>query len=121
MAEKRVANPLVIGGDVHMYVVADLKADFDDPRGPVVATEFVGTSITSQGLSQKTLESWREDNPHVRMADSTRRGYTTVELSDQACVVRQRAVKSVAEPESPVSTLSTWTVEAGRPGAQRTS
>jgi alkaline phosphatase D len=121
MAAKRVANPLVIGGDVHMHVVADLKADFNDPKAPVVATEFTGTSITSQGLSQKILESWRDDNPHVKLADSTHRGYATIELSAHTCVARLRAVKSVADPDSPVSTLSVWTVEGGRPGAQRSS
>ena len=121
VAERSVANPLVIGGDVHMFVVADLKADFDDAQVPVVATEFTGTSITSQGLSQKTLESWRADNPHVKHADSIHRGYTTVELSAKTCMTRLRAVKSVADPDSPVSTLSSWTVEAGRPGAQRDS
>ena len=38
---------VVLGGDVHANYVADLKADFDDPASPVVATEFCGTSITS--------------------------------------------------------------------------
>jgi phosphodiesterase/alkaline phosphatase D-like protein len=49
IADKRPANPLVIGGDVHSYWVGDLKPDSDDPRSPVVATEFCGASITSQG------------------------------------------------------------------------
>ncbi|MBI3044822.1 MAG: alkaline phosphatase D family protein [Betaproteobacteria bacterium] len=118
IAAKRVANPVVIGGDVHMSVVADLKSDFDDPKAPVVATEFVGTSITSQGLPQKVLETWRDDNPHVKHADSTRRGYTTVELTTGRCLTRLRAVyEKVADAR--VRTLSTWTVEDGRPGAQR--
>ena len=49
IAQQRPANPLVIGGDVHSFWVCDLKPDFDDPQSPVVATEFCGTSITSQG------------------------------------------------------------------------
>ena len=118
IAERRVANPVVVGGDVHMTVVADLKADFDDPQAPVVATELVGTSITSQGLPQKTLESWRDENPHIRYANSTRRGYTTLELTAQRCVARLRAVNE-KDPDSPVRTLAAWTVEDGRPGAQR--
>ena len=48
IAQQRPANPLVIGGDVHSFWVCDLKPDFDDPQSPVVATEFCGTSITSQ-------------------------------------------------------------------------
>ena len=43
MAARRLANPVVIGGDVHMNFVADLKLDFDDAKSPVVASEFVGT------------------------------------------------------------------------------
>ncbi len=119
VAENRVANPVVIGGDVHMFVVADLKTDFDDPGSPVVATEIVGTSITSQALSQKSLEAWRADNPHIKFADSTRRGYTSVELSAGSCVMRLRTVDDVTDPASGARTLATYTIEDGRPGAQR--
>jgi alkaline phosphatase D len=119
VTEARAANPLVIGGDVHMYLVADLKADYDDPQAPVVATELTGTSITSQGLAPKALETWRAENPHVRFADSTRRGYATIELSSGRCTARLRAVRSVADRDSPVATLATFVVEDGRPGAQR--
>jgi alkaline phosphatase D len=119
IAEKRVANPVVIGGDVHMFVVADLKTSFDEPKAPVVATEFVTTSITSQGMSQKRLESWREDNPHIRFANSTRRGYTTMDLTANRAVARLRAVADVRDPNSPARTFATYTVEDGRPGAQR--
>jgi alkaline phosphatase D len=118
VAAKRVANPVVIGGDVHTSVVADLKTDFDDPKSPVVATEFVGTSITSQGISAKSIETWRSDNPHIRFADSTRRGYTVLELTPQRCLARLRTVNE-KETDSPVQTLATWAVEDGRPGAQR--
>lgn len=117
IAGSTVTNPVVIGGDVHMNVVADLKVDFDDPASPVVATEFVGTSITSQGLSQKLLESWRDDNPHVKFADSTRRGYTSVDLTAKRWLAHPRTVNE-KRADSPLRTLATWVVEDGRPGAQ---
>jgi alkaline phosphatase D len=47
LGQRKPANPIVIGGDVHSFWVADLKPDFDDPRSPVVASEFVGTSIVT--------------------------------------------------------------------------
>jgi len=109
---------VVIGGDVHTSVVTDLKTDFDEPQAPVVATEFVGTSITSQGISAKSIETWRSDNPHIRFADSTRRGYTVLELTPQRCLARLRTVNE-KDSDSPVQTLATWTVEDGKPGAQR--
>ncbi len=119
LAEKRVANPVVIGGDVHMFIVADLKPDFDHPDSPVVATEFVGTSITSQGPSLKQVQTWAAENPHVKYANSTRRGYTTLELTAKRCTARLRAVSDVSDPNSSIRTLAAYTVEDGRPGAQR--
>jgi alkaline phosphatase D len=118
IAGKKVANPIVLGGDVHTFVVADLKTDFNDVRSPVVATEFVGTSIASQGISQKSIETWRAENSHIRYANSSRRGYTTLELTGKLCVARLRTVNE-KDHASAVSTLAEWTVENGRPGAQR--
>ena len=68
IAARRPANPVVIGGDVHAHWVADLKPDFDDPHSPVVASEFCGTSITSQGPSQNFVQAGtrREPAPQVR-------------------------------------------------------
>ena len=45
----RPRNPVVIGGDRHAFFAADLKRDFARPDEATIATEFVGTSITSDG------------------------------------------------------------------------
>lgn len=37
----------MITGDIHSSWAADLRANFDAASSAVVATEFVGTSITS--------------------------------------------------------------------------
>ncbi len=43
-------NPVVVTGDWHSTFVNDLKVDFEDEsRAATVATEFVGTSITTNG------------------------------------------------------------------------
>jgi alkaline phosphatase D len=120
LAAKKPANPLVIGGDVHSFWVADLKPDFDDPKSPVVATEFVGTSVTSQpGRSQADQEAIARKNPHIRYTDLTRRGYVTMELTPGQARAQLRAVENVKSREAPVSTQATFVVEDGRPGAQR--
>jgi alkaline phosphatase D len=118
IAERKPANPLIIGGDVHFNCVADLKTDFDDPQSPVVATEFCGTSITSQGPAQARLDAQRADNPHVRLANSERHGYVLMELSAKRCLARLRVVGSEKTAETPVSTLASFVVEDGRPGAE---
>jgi alkaline phosphatase D len=119
IAARRLANPVVIGGDVHHHAVADLKLDFDDPTSPVVASEFCGTSITSQSRAQKDLDAAREDNPHVKLADGRYRGYVRVELDARRLRADLRAMDSVQAREAGCSTLATYVVEDGRPGAQR--
>ena len=121
IAERRVANPVVIGGDQHVAIVSDLKTDFDDPRAPVVATEFVGTSISSQGQSRQRVEAWKDDNPHIKYGDPTRRGYTVLELSARQALAHFRTLDDVKEADSRIRTLVRYAVESGRPGAQRTS
>ena len=44
-----VRNPVVVTGDWHSTFVNDILRDFDNPASPVVATEFVGTSISTNG------------------------------------------------------------------------
>ena len=49
IATRRVPGPLVLSGDVHSHVVANLKANFEDSNSPVIASEFCCTSISSLG------------------------------------------------------------------------
>ena len=117
---RRVANPVVLSGDVHTFAAAELKVDFDRPGAPAVATEFCGGSLTSQGPTQKQTQAWQAENPHVLYANGSRHGYVTMEINARRCTARMRAVNE-KEPDAPVHTLAAWTVENGRPGAQRGS
>lgn len=117
VAERRPANPLVIGGDVHFNCVADLKRDFDDPASPVVATEFCGTSITSQGPPQARLDAQRASEPHLRFANSEKHGYVVLDISASRCLAQLRAIESEKSADAGVSTLAAFVVESGRPGA----
>ena len=119
LAARRVANPVVIGGDVHMFYVSDLKSDFDDPGSPVVASEFVGTSITSQGPAQKRVDARRARNPHLHFADSRYRGYVRVEVTPERLRADLRALDTVERPDTSCRTLASFAVESGRPGPQR--
>ena len=120
IARLKPSNPLVIGGDVHCNWVADLKPDFDDPKSPLVATEFCGTSITSQGPSARQLLAWLVENPHLRYGNGQQRGYVKMEIGRNACTATLRALDSEKRADSGIYTLATFVVENGRPGAQRT-
>ena len=119
IAKQRVSNPLVIGGDLHMGTVAELKADFDDAKAPVIATEFVCPSISSQGPAVKRVELLLQENPHIRFANGARRGYSTVELTHSRCVTRMRTVTNALDRETDIRTLASYAVDDGRAGAQR--
>jgi alkaline phosphatase D len=113
---KATSNPVVIGGDIHAFQVAQLKLDFEDPGSPAVASEFLGTSITSQGWPQERLAQFLPDNPHFLMTDSRYRGYTRVEITPARWVADLRALESVQRRDAPCSTLATFVVEDGKPG-----
>jgi alkaline phosphatase D len=118
-SEKRIANPVVLGGDVHSFNVADLKLDFDDPASPVVASEFVGTSITSQAWAQERLDKLLPDNPHMKLMDSRYRGYVRVEITPGGMRADLRAMESVQTREAACNTLASFVVEDGKAGPQR--
>jgi alkaline phosphatase D len=119
LAAQRIANPVVLGGDVHSFNIADLRRDFDDDKSPVVASEFVGTSISSQSWPQDRRDRYVSDNPHIRLMDGRYRGYTRVEVTAKEMRVGLRAMESVQSREAACGTLATFTVRDGRPGPQR--
>ncbi len=119
VAERKPGNVLVIGGDVHSHWVCDLKQDFDRPELPTVATEFCGTSITSQAWAQARNAALLPDNAHVKFGSSERRGYVVMELSARACQARLRGVENEKLRETAIATQASFVAEDGRPGAQR--
>lgn len=114
----KVPNPLVLSGDIHSFWTNDLKVDFDDERAPPIATEFVGTSISSRGIPYERFAKFLPDNPHVRFFESRVRGYVSVDLTHRRMTTRFQAVKDVHDPNSSIFTLRAYVVEDGRPGAQ---
>jgi alkaline phosphatase D len=119
MAARKLANPVVIGGDVHMHYVADLKPDFDDEKSPVVASEFCGTSITSQGPTQKSVDAVLPENPHIKLARSDHRGYVRASVGGGSFSAELIALDTVKRHDSKASVLARFVVEDGKPGPQR--
>jgi alkaline phosphatase D len=114
--ETHVSNPVVIGGDIHAFFANDLKLDFDDAKSPVVATEFVGTSVTSPGPPYERMAAALPDNPHIHFFESRQRGYVCADLERKQMTTRLRMVSDVTRSDASVSTLKTFAVESGRPG-----
>jgi alkaline phosphatase D len=113
---KKARNPVVLGGDVHSFNVADLKRDFDDPSSETVASEFGSGSITSQGAPMERVKPLLAKNPHIRFVDSSKRGYLRLEMTPARCVADLRAMESVQKADAACATLKSFVVEDGRPG-----
>jgi alkaline phosphatase D len=122
IADARVVNPVVISGDWHSTFVHDLKVDFDDPDAPTVATEFVGTSISTNGdvpVYGPYYGPMIPFNPNIKFFDGDRRGYVLCTLDHEQWRTDLRMVTTVSTPDAPVYTLASFVVEDGVPGAQQ--
>lgn len=120
IAERRPPNPVVLTGDFHTNWVADVKARFDDPGSPTLATEFVGTSISSGGDgadSSASLRSILAENGHLHFVNS-QRGYVRCDLTPDRWRTDFRVLPYIRQPGAPISTRATFVVEDGRSGAQ---
>jgi alkaline phosphatase D len=117
----RQYNPVVITGDIHSNWVCDIKSDFRDPGSPTLATEFVGTSISSGGDgtdSHPDAGDVLPENPQIKFFNS-QRGYVRCLLTPERWQSDYRVVPYVTRPGAEVATRASFVVENGHPGAQR--
>ncbi|WP_299409678.1 alkaline phosphatase D family protein [Acaryochloris sp. IP29b_bin.148] len=119
IAQYQPANPVVIGGDIHSFWVTDLKSDFQDPTSPILATEFVGTSISSGGPNPNLFTSALKINPHIQFFESRYRGYVVCVITPDQWTAHFRVVDQVEKPGASIRTLASFQIQNGQPGAQR--
>ncbi len=121
LAESKILNPVVLTGDIHSNWVNDLKVDFDQENDNVVATEFVGTSISSGGNGSKTRSDTAgvlRDNSFVRFFNNER-GYVRCTVTPELWQSDYRVVDTVTSRDSNCLTRASYAVEAGHAGAER--
>ena len=121
MADRKVPNPVVLTGDIHANWVNDLRVDDRQADSPIVATEFVGTSISSGGNGTKevkNLDQLKAANPGVKFHNQER-GYVRCEVTADRWTSDYVVVEDVKTAGGTALTRASFTVESGRPGAQR--
>jgi alkaline phosphatase D len=114
-----VANPVVLAGDLHASCFSDVRLSFDDPASPIVASEYLATSISSgfaPGDDAALKAANPTLNPHIRHFDGARRGYLRIDVNRQRVQVEQRSVDTIATRSSPVRTTAAFVTAAGSPG-----
>lgn len=120
MVQRQVSNPMFITGDWHSTFVNDILADFDAPDSPVMGTEFVTTSITTNGdtpVYGPYYGPMIQYNPHIKFFDGDRRGYQRHTLTHDTWTTDLVMVDKVGTPTSPASVQASFVVENGLPGA----
>jgi alkaline phosphatase D len=115
----RVANPVVLSGDIHSFIAADLHLDPADPASPRVAGELVTTSITSDPPSESLLAKYRQHNPNVLFATGSSRGYLRLDVTRSVLKADCVAMDTVKQRASESRVLASFAIESGRPGLQR--
>jgi alkaline phosphatase D len=110
LRDAQVANPVAIGGDSHAFIASHLAIG----DGPVIAPAFVGGSLSS--TSGPEFPKMVAASPQVRFAEEKLRGYSLVDVTQNATTLTMRAAVDATDPDTPVETLRQFEMEAGRAG-----
>jgi alkaline phosphatase D len=120
LADQKVDNPVVLTGDIHSNWVNNLRVDDRKEDFPIVATEFVGSSISSGGNGSKEyagLNQLLQFNPCVKF-HNRERGYVRCTVTPASWNSDYVVVEDVLKPGGKVLTRASFVVEAGQPGAK---
>jgi alkaline phosphatase D len=122
LADRTVPNPVVLTGDIHTNWVNNLRVDDRKADAPVVATEFVGTSISSGGnsswITPEVSKVATATNPCVQFLNGER-GYVRCTVTGDRWVSDYVVCEDVTKPDGKVLTRASFVVEAGTPGAKK--
>ena len=112
-----VKNVAILTGDVHQAWAGTVHLHPDDPKSPAVASEFVATSISSNGDGSEVIGSTGRmfaRNPHIAFFNN-RRGYTLHEATEQRLLATFRGLDQVSRPGASRTDKGAFVTEAGNP------
>ena len=115
--DAKITNPVVLTGDIHRNYANELIRDFDQLDSDSVGTEFVGTSISSNGdgIDQPDdLDKILSENPFLKYHNSER-GYVYCTVTPGEWRSDYRTVPYVTRRGAPLNTRASFVVESGRP------
>lgn len=115
MTSHRPHDNIVLTGDIHASGVSDIKADYFDPDSAVLGAEFVGTSVSSGGnsLLAAVLPNILAENPHIKWADTAKRGWVKHTVTADAWRADYRHVDDATVLGSAVQTATSWVLPRG--------
>ncbi len=118
--ERDGLNVVFVTGDLHTNWELDVRAD-RRAGAAIVATEFVATSISADGDKRGGRHTTRfggtDANPDNLFFDD-HNGYVLCTVRPDEVRVDFRVVSTVWERDAPATTLASFAVAHGRPGAR---
>ncbi|MFC3580387.1 alkaline phosphatase D family protein [Sphingomonas hylomeconis] len=117
---RRLSNVVIATGDVHKHHAGVLPSRPDDLSSAPVATEFVGSSISSGGDGSDMPTGWDRalaDNPHTKLV-SDRRGYQLFDIGRKEWRTDVIAVDRVSTHDGARRTIASFVTVPERPGLE---
>jgi alkaline phosphatase D len=118
VVDARLHNLVTLGGDVHMNVASHLRLEPNDPTSPIVASEFVTTSITSRGMGDKLLAVIKASNPDLVYARADERGYSLITVTPEQVRCDFRTTANPAGSKTGLRTQASFVVTKDKAGVQ---
>lgn len=112
-----LTNVVIATGDVHQHYVGHVPENPDDLASAPIASEFVCSSITSNGdgsLLRRGQEHYLAQNPHIAF-NNAQRGYQVFDVGAQRWTTEVKTVDRVQTRGGALSTVARFHVAPGRP------
>ncbi|MEZ5531870.1 MAG: alkaline phosphatase D family protein [Steroidobacteraceae bacterium] len=119
LTRNEATNPVILSGDIHSFLVGGIRARPDDRTTNLLASEFVTSSISSQGLPESHIAALRQANPDLAFGTSAHRGYLRLALTPKRLEADLVAMERTDTRDTPRRTLASFVVEDGVAGPLR--
>jgi alkaline phosphatase D len=118
LVASKTPNPVVITGDSHANWVREVPADYRDFSSPTVTTDFMGTSVSTGGDPANPFTTYQDDpqNPQL-LFHNNNRGWVHCKADANLWTSEYRKMSTVTSRPATGSTLATFALEDGNPGA----
>ncbi|RYF06085.1 MAG: alkaline phosphatase, partial [Oxalobacteraceae bacterium] len=117
LQDRGIANAVVLTGDEHKNMAGELHVDGRNPEGAPVATEFVGTSISSSGdgyaLSRRN-RALLDANPQLKFVNG-QRGYVLCDVSHDRWRADFKVMDRISDRNGAMTTCKSLAIETGDP------
>ena len=131
--DRRIDNVSFLTGDIHTFFAGNVTPSGREGMGnpPAFATEFVGGSITSEGIADRQGgERFRDglaaaldtssgtQNPQIKYSNQSFKGYGVLEARPDELLVQFKSPRTVQAKDSPIFTLQRFRVASGVPNVE---